>query len=88
MIAGVPHTDKEEAVLVWPNGDYYRGEFKHGKRHGKGKRVNKDGSCYTGQYEEDQPSGKGIITWGDGETYEGEWKNGKYHGKGKKILSD
>lgn len=52
--AGVPHT--QEGVtgdMVWPTGDRYIGEFKHGKRKGKGKRVNKDGSAYEGEYSED-----------------------------------
>ena len=28
--------------LVWENGDFYEGQFKNGKRHGTGKRINAD----------------------------------------------
>lgn len=39
--------------VKWESGDYYKGEFKKGKRHGKGKRVNIDGSVFIGEYMED-----------------------------------
>lgn len=45
--AGVPHTEPGlKGILVWPNEDYYIGEFKFGKRHGNGRRINSDGSSY------------------------------------------
>ena len=34
--------------LVWENGDFYEGQFKNGKRHGTGKRINADGSTFVG----------------------------------------
>jgi hypothetical protein len=50
ILASVPHG---HGVITWPNGDIFEGEFKHGKRHGQGKRTNRDGSSYVGQYELD-----------------------------------
>jgi hypothetical protein len=47
--------------LTWPNGDYYEGNFKFGKRNGFGKRINVDGSEYQGEYLEDKPNGRGNI---------------------------
>ena len=41
MERGLPHG---EGKLTWPNGDYYLGNFKYGKRNGFGSRVNVDGS--------------------------------------------
>ena len=52
-IGGVPHTKNEIGMMEWPNGDKYEGQFRHGKRHGQGKRINADGSTYVGSYEED-----------------------------------
>lgn len=43
MSNGLPHG---YGKLTWPNGDYYEGHFKYGKRNGMGKRVNVDGSEY------------------------------------------
>ena len=51
--AGVPHTTNDKGIMEWPNGDRYEGHFRHGKRHGQGKRLNNDGSNYTGTYEDD-----------------------------------
>ena len=87
--SGVPHTGTEIGIMEWPNGDRYEGQFRHGKRHGQGKRINADGSTYIGSYEDDQPSGQGVYTWTDGETYDGQWKNGLFHGHGiKKVPED
>lgn len=47
--------------LTWPNGDYYEGNFKNGKRNGKGRRVNIDNSEYNGEYVDDKPHGRGNI---------------------------
>ena len=74
--------------MNWPNGDKYTGQFKNGKRHGRGIRKNADGSVFEGNYEEDQPSGQGKYTWADGESYDGAWKNGLFHGMGIKKLPD
>ena len=55
--AQVPHGFGK---LKWPSGDVYVGYFVNGKRHGRGKRTNADGSFFEGDYEEDQPSGQGY----------------------------
>ena len=64
VVAQVPHGTGK---LVWPNGDTYHGRFRNGKREGKGRRVNADGSNFSGDYEDDQPSGMGTYKWADGE---------------------
>ena len=56
------------------------GEFKNGKRHGKGTMMFADPGTsggqkqYEGQWKEDQPSGKGTLTFYDGRKFVGEWK--------------
>lgn len=58
----------------------------NGKRHGKGKRQNQDGSFFEGVYEYDQPI-KGKYQWAEGEYYDGEWQDGHFHGKGEKVMT-
>ena len=87
----MPHTKNEPdkiGIMEWPNGDRYEGNFLFGKREGRGKRINVDGSQYVGEYKEDQPCGYGVYTWKDGEEYDGQWKNGLFHGKGTKKLPE
>ena len=58
----------------------YVGQFKNGKRDGKGTYVLSDGTKpgdqkqYEGGWKEDMPSGKGTLTFYDGRKFVGEWK--------------
>ena len=60
---------------AYTNGEYF-GELRNGLRHGKGKFTNKDGSVFTGQWEEDKTNGYGEET---NKLYksEGLYKNGE-----------
>lgn len=60
----------------------YTGEFKHNKKHGKGKMIYSSGGTYEGEWKEGFRDGKGILTKQDGDVYQGEWKCGLRHGKG------
>ena len=65
------------------NGNYYIGQFKKGKRHGKGKSYDKDGNLfYEGDFINELPNGKGIMYF-DGNKYEGDLVDGKFEGNGK-----
>jgi len=66
----------------------YEGEFKNGKRNGKGKFVFDHGATYEGEVKDDKYDGYGKEVYSDGSYYEGEFKNGKYAGHGKKYSSD
>ena len=69
--------------LVMENGNYYSGQFKKGKRHGKGKSYDKDGNLfYEGDFINELPNGKGIMYF-DGNKYEGDLVDGKFEGNGK-----
>lgn len=64
----------------------YRGEFKAGKKHGKGAKSWPNGDRYEGEFEEDRKHGRGVYVWGrgpwQGERYEGGYLDDKRHGDG------
>lgn len=65
----------------------YRGDFRAGKKHGKGVKVMSNGDRYAGDFEDDYRHGKGIYTWGDktqwaGERYSGSYNQDSRHGWG------
>ena len=53
----------------------YEGEFKAGRKHGKGVKTWANGDRYEGEFFEDRRQGHGVYTWGRGpwagERYEG-----------------
>jgi hypothetical protein len=63
-------------------GNKYEGEWKDGKKHGKGKMVFANGHSYTGDWINDMATGEGISIWTNGDRYEGQMKDGQRHGKG------
>jgi len=60
----------------------YIGQWKNGKKQGKGKQICVDGSLYEGYWLNNQPHGKGRMIYANCDVYEGEWVNGKCQGKG------
>jgi hypothetical protein len=66
----------------------YRGEFRAGRKHGKGaKSWPATGDRYEGDFFDDRKHGSGTYTWGarsafPGEKYSGEWLADRRHGKG------
>ncbi len=60
-------------------GQKYVGQFKNGKRDGKGTYMFPDKTKsggqkqYEGGWKEDMPSGKGTLTFYDGRKFVGEW---------------
>ncbi|MDB9374551.1 hypothetical protein PN464_14320 [Nodularia sphaerocarpa CS-585] len=74
-----------QAILIFPDGNRYYGEFKNGKRHGCGKVTyppNDQKEYYLGQFENDKADGLGTIKWRDGREYRGEFKDHQCEGKG------
>lgn len=75
--------------LYYKDGNYYIGEFKGGKRHGKGIIYTKENQIeYEGNFAFDHFQGYGLQIFKDKPelSYEGEFKEGKLHGKGKFML--
>ena len=64
----------------------FRGEFKAGRKHGKGAKTWPNGDRYEGEFVEDRKEGIGGYTWGrgpwQGERYEGSFLNDRRHGFG------
>eukprot|EP00002_Diphylleia_rotans_P026373 TRINITY_DN5250_c0_g1_i5.p1 TRINITY_DN5250_c0_g1~~TRINITY_DN5250_c0_g1_i5.p1 ORF type:complete len:434 (+),score=71.54 TRINITY_DN5250_c0_g1_i5:44-1345(+) len=67
----------------------YEGEFKAGKRHGRGLITwQKHGDFYRGSFIEGEISGLGIHVFRSGDYYSGEWSLGKHCGYGCQYFSD
>ena len=68
---------------VWrgSNGkDVYEGEYRGGKKHGRGVYTWHTGSRYEGEWRANKRTGRGVYTWSDGDRYDGEWRANKRHG--------
>jgi uncharacterized protein (TIGR02145 family) len=68
--------------------DNYIGEWKNGKRYGKGKLIWLVGATYEGDWKDDFRDGYGKYSVANDFTYEGGFKKGKRHGKGITIDGD
>ena len=62
------------------DGAIYYGQYKNGKRHGRGEQVWPDGSVYRGYWHDDQSSGPGVHVYSSGDMYFGAWKMGMSSG--------
>lgn len=60
----------------------YEGQWKDGKRAGKGKQVWKDGAFYEGYWLNNMANGYGRLIHTDGDTYEGDWLSDRAEGYG------
>ena len=62
--------------------DKYEGQFKDGKRHGRGTFVCVNGDKYEGQFIDDRLNGNFICTYANGDKYEGQFKDDLKNGLG------
>ena len=63
--------------MKYPSGVVYEGDFKNGKRHGKGTCILSNGNKYIGFWENDYPQGRGAMYKKDGTFQKGIWEKGK-----------
>ncbi|MBN2039416.1 MAG: hypothetical protein JW864_05205, partial [Spirochaetes bacterium] len=60
-------------TFIYDDGSAYTGEFKNGKRHGKGKMTWASGSMkgetYEGEWSDNEINGTGTYTYSDGSKY-------------------
>ncbi|XP_045021642.1 MORN repeat-containing protein 1 isoform X6 [Bubalus bubalis] len=71
-------------VYVYPNSFFrYEGEWRGGKKHGRGKLLFKDGSYYEGDFVDGEITGEGCRLWAlTGNTYTGQFVLGEPQGHG------
>ena len=67
--------DNCEGAHFLANGDRYIGEWKNGKKHGRGMYYFTDGAIYAGEYVNDFMNGRGTMFWADGRIWVGTWKD-------------
>lgn len=88
--SSVQEEEVTEGRIDYPEGSYYIGGIRGGKRHGKGILYLKNGSkFYEGEFFNGEKHGIGIYYWENGNTmYEGHVVNGKWHGVGREYSID
>ncbi len=71
-----------------PGDRYYEGEWKDGKRHGRGTYYIANGDRYEGEWKRGERNVR--LTWyfTNGDRYEGDWKDGKRDGQGAYYFSN
>lgn len=68
-------------ILSWPNGNYYRGEFRQGRKRGYGVYDGAGGEHYEGRFA-NGINGYGIYRYSNGDRYAGEVRDGLRNGYG------
>ena len=67
----------------------YKGEFKNGKKAGKGVlSLKKREERYEGEFLEDKFYGEGEYSYANGDVYKGTWVRGKREGQGVMVYKD
>ena len=74
-----------EAKKIFSSGAEYIGEWKDGKRDGKGTFIYPDEKKYVGSWIKGKRDSKGTFTYPDGSKYIGEWMKSERHGYGTLI---
>ena len=59
---------------------YYEGNFRKGKRHGKGKLVMPNGVIYEGDFYHGSKHGRGLMIKTDGSRFDGQFEDDHMHG--------
>lgn len=83
---GVRHNCQGEITL--DNGGRYVGEFREGRRHGRGVDTFPNGDRYEGLYRDGSRHGQGTYTHANGDQYVGEYRDGKRHGTGALFFAN
>jgi hypothetical protein len=71
-------------MVSFRNGETYTGEWKAGRRHGRGKHCSPRGT-YEGEWANNKMNRKGVFLFANKSRYEGEFLDGMMHGTGKLV---
>jgi serine/threonine protein kinase len=77
-----------KAIMVFPSGNRYDGEFRQGQRNGCGTLTFASGKRYMGQFKDDKFNGQGLWTLETGDRYVGAFQDNRCHGRGIFISKD
>lgn len=80
--------DKTHVTIKYHSGTLYEGGLKHGKCHGDGKYVWKDGGYYVGKFQNGKLNGVGEFKAANGDAYTGNFQDNRYEGDGKYVWAD
>jgi len=69
-------------TMNYADGRIYKGQWKDGQWHGRGRTTYPNGDSYEGEYEGDQRHGIGIYKWNDGRVFQGNFRNDQRNGHG------
>eukprot|EP00397_Hematodinium_sp_SG-2012_P031034 GEMP01032912.1.p1 GENE.GEMP01032912.1~~GEMP01032912.1.p1 ORF type:complete len:359 (+),score=50.48 GEMP01032912.1:270-1346(+) len=72
----------------YTDGSRYEGDFRRGRRHGRGILHFRSGAVYEGQFSNDLRHGTGVLTDEGHFRYDGEWKKNQEDGYGEKVWAD
>lgn len=72
----------------WDKKKEYDGEWKNGRKHGKGKMLYVNGDKYNGHWYYDRKNGFGRMDYKNGNKYFGEWANDENKGSGIMIYKN
>ncbi len=75
-------------MFKFNSGARYEGEYRNGKRNGKGTYYYANGDKYVGDYVNGDFEGQGKYYFKDGDWFEGEFRNDKRNGKGVYHFAD
>ena len=71
-----------KGTMIYPNGEYYDGDFVENERYGEGTYHFNSGNTYEGEWVDGKFNGFGTFFYADGNYYEGSFRNGKIEGDG------
>jgi hypothetical protein len=70
--------------MVYPNNGFYEGSFRNGRATGYGRKIDVNGSVFTGLYFQDIRQGRGILVDKKGVELKGNWWHYTFEGEIKK----
>jgi len=74
------------AVVTFPNGDRYEGQFKDGLFDGWGVYTYRDGDRFEGEFKDDMKNGRGAFVHRNGDRYTGAFVSDMKQGKGSLLF--